>query len=129
MSTKKPCGHPSWVIGSKLTFLNQYSDDWQKAVDISLNHAGHFYDVVTKHFIKKHGWHFDRWSDVDDIVKLDQATMDDKDSQEGLSEEEVEKRNKYFRDLRDVRHAFFGNWQHLTLNILGDSFVVSQLSQ
>jgi hypothetical protein len=41
-STKKPHGQPSWVTGMKLQFLDQYSNDWQKAVDTGLGAAGNF---------------------------------------------------------------------------------------
>jgi hypothetical protein len=60
---KGPCGHPSWVVGTKLTFLSQYSADWLKATNISLVATGKFYTKVTKCFIKKYGWYFDCWTD------------------------------------------------------------------
>ena len=108
MSAKKPRGHPSWVTGTKLTFLDRYSDDWQKAIDMGLTQAGIFYDRVTKRFINRFGWHFDRWSDPEDDSDIDEATLNNEDPQDGLSTEELEKRNKYFRELQDVRYAFFG---------------------
>lgn len=109
MSTKKPRGRPSWVTGTKLTFLERYSEDWQKAIDMGLTQAGIFYDRVTRRFIKRFGWFFDRWSDPEDDPDIDEAALDDEDPQDGLSMEEVEKRNKYFHELRDVRFAFFGH--------------------
>lgn len=97
----RTCGRPSWVFGTKLTFLSQYSDDWRQATDKGLVAAGNFYTKVTKRFIKKYGWDFDHWTDKV-CVDLDPDTMDDDETQEGLSEQEVNKRHEYFRALRGV---------------------------
>lgn len=97
----RPRGRPTWVSGTKLVFLEQYGGDWQKATDTSLVVAGKFYTKVTKRFIKKYGWHFDRWADKN-CPDPDPATIDEDDSQEHLTADEVLKRNKYFRELRGV---------------------------
>ena len=108
-STKKPRGRPSWVTGTKLDFLDHYSEDWQKSVDKGSGPAGLFYTKVTKRFIKKYGWYFDRWLGNDDVPDPEESTIDDEDSQDGVSPEEVAKRNVYYVDLRAVRHVpFFG---------------------
>jgi hypothetical protein len=98
---KGPCGCPSWVVGTKFTFLNQYSEDWQKATDQGVVIAGRFYTQITKRFIKKYGWHFNRWEDKD-CEDLDEETMDDEDSHEGVGNEECEQRLAYYEQLREV---------------------------
>lgn len=94
-------GRPSWVTGTKLTFLDRYADEWQKATDEGLVEAGKFYTRITKHFIKKYGWHFDRWSDKQ-CPDPDPATIDNDEPQDGLTSDEVAARNEYFRKLRRV---------------------------
>lgn len=94
-------GRPSWVSGTKLTFLSKYSDEWQEATDTSLVVAGRFYTRVTKRFIKKYGWHFDRWTDKE-CPDLDPDTIDDDDDQQGLTDEEISKRSQYYREMRGV---------------------------
>ena len=44
----RPRGRPTWVSGTKLAFLSQFSSDWQCATDTSLVAAGKFYTKVTK---------------------------------------------------------------------------------
>jgi hypothetical protein len=105
-STKKPRGHPSWVTGTKLEFLDQYSVDWQTAIDKGTHAAGLFYTKITKCFIKKYGWDFNRWSSSDEVPDPDESTINDEDSQEGLSDDEVTKQNEYFHDLREVRFSY-----------------------
>jgi len=95
-------GHPSWVSGSKLAFLSQYSADWQKATDTSLVAASQFYMTITKHFIKKYGWGFDRWTDKDCLDPNPDTINDDDDDQETLTEQESTKRNEYFRATRGI---------------------------
>jgi hypothetical protein len=102
-STKKPCGQPSWVTGTKLQFLDQYSNDWQKAVDTGLGAAGTFYTKVTKRFIKKYSWNFDRWKSPDDVPDPDEGTIDDDEADDGLSEDELTRRSTYYHELREVR--------------------------
>lgn len=94
-------GRPTWVSGSKFIFLDQYVEDWQRATDTGPGGASIFYTKVTKRFIKKYGWFFDRWSDKD-CPDLDPATIDDEDSQHGLSNEEIEKRHTYYSEMRVV---------------------------
>jgi hypothetical protein len=105
-SGKNPRGRRTWVTGTKLIFLDQYSPDWQQAVDAGVVQAGAFYTKVAKHFIKKYGWHFNRWTDSDDVQELDEATLDDEEPQDGLTDEEVTERNKYFHELRAVRDLY-----------------------
>lgn len=100
----RPRGRPSWVSGTKLTFMERYVADWQKATDTSLAAAGHFYTKVAKGFIKKYGWHFDRWTDKDCPDPDPESTDDDDDDQEGLSDDEILKRQKYYRDMRGVSY-------------------------
>lgn len=90
-----------WVTGSKYTFLNQFAADWQEATDQGLVAAGRFYTKVTKRFIKKYGWGFDRWTDKI-CPDPDPDTLDQDDSQEGLSEDDIIERQKYYRDMRGV---------------------------
>jgi hypothetical protein len=105
-STKKQRhGHPTWVTGNKFMFPDQYGAEWQKATDTSLVVAGKFYTTVTKRFIKKFGWHFNCWTDKE-CPDLDPATQDEDDSQDGLSEDEIAKRQAYYRELCNV-HALF----------------------
>jgi hypothetical protein len=103
MSTtaKRTRGRPSWVTGTKLVFLEQYAEQWQKATDTNLVAAGHFYTKVTRRFIKKYGWHFNRWTDKD-CPDPDPATIDEDDTQDRLTKEEAVKRNEYYQDLRAV---------------------------
>lgn len=110
--SNRPRGRPSWVSGSKLIFLERYAADWQKATDSSLVAAGHFYTKVAKHFIKKYGWHFDRWVDKE-CPDPDPETIDD-DDQEELSDDEVAKRQKYFRDIRGVSCTIQVWIEHMT---------------
>lgn len=95
-------GRPSWVTGSKLAFLNRYAEEWQKAVDTSPLIAGQFYTRVTKRFIKQYGFFFDRWLGSENIELLDNEALDEEESQEGLSQEDVIKRHAYYIDLREV---------------------------
>lgn len=99
---KKARGRPTWVTGTKFIFLDQYAREWKQATDAGLAAAGSFYTKVAKLFIKKYGWFFDRWADKicpdPDVNALD----DDDDDQAGLPNDEIEKRNKYFQELRSV---------------------------
>lgn len=116
----RPRGRPTWVSGTKHAFLSQYSSDWQSATDTNVVAAGKFYTKVTKRFIKKYGWGFDRWTDKD-CPDPNPATIDDDDSQDGLTEDEIAKRQQYFRDMRAVS-IFCSVWQlevelaHMTYN-------------
>lgn len=103
MSTtaKRTRGRPSWVTGTKLAFLGQYAEQWQKATDTNLVAAGHFYTKVTQRFIKKYRWNFNRWTDKD-CPDPDLETIDEDNTQAGLTKEEVAKRNEYYQDLRAV---------------------------
>ena len=104
LADKRPLrGRPTWVSGTKLVFLGQYADDWQKATDTGLAAAGVFYTKVAKRFIKKYGWHFDRWTDKV-CPDPDPATIDEDDSQDGLSNEEIAKRHEYYREIRSVSY-------------------------
>lgn len=94
-------GRPSWVVGTKLDFLVQYSGDWQTATDGGLVSAGRFYTKVTKRFIKKYGWFFDRWADKN-CPDPDPVTIDEDSTEDDLTDEEVTKRQEYFRAMRGV---------------------------
>lgn len=102
-SNNRSRGRPSWVSGSKLAFLSQYSIDWQTATDTGLVAAGQFYTNITKRFIKKYGWDFDRWTDKE-CPDPNPDTIDDDEDHETLTEEESTKRNEYFRTMRGVSH-------------------------
>ena len=41
-SDKGPRGQPSWVVGTKFVFLDQYSKDWQRATDQGVVVTGRF---------------------------------------------------------------------------------------
>lgn len=101
---KGPRGRPSWVVGTKFIFLDQYADDWLKATDQGVVVAGRFYTKITKHFIKKYGWHFNRWEDKE-CDDLDEETMDDEDLHEDVDNEECVLRSVYYNQLREV-HTF-----------------------
>lgn len=96
-------GRPTWVSGTKLTFLEQYSSDWQNATDMGVDAAGQFYTRITKRFIKKYGWGFDRWADKV-CPDPEPNTIDDDDSQDGLTVDEIMKRQEYFREMRGVSY-------------------------
>jgi len=100
-SDKGPRGRPSWVVGTKFVFLNQYSEDWQSATDQGVVAAGRFYTKITKRFIKKYGWHFNRWEDKE-CADLDEETIDDEESDPDLDNEELAQRLKYYKELREV---------------------------
>ena len=102
---KGPRGRPSWVVGTKLAFLDQYSEDWLRATDQGLVVTGKFYTKITKHFIKKYGWHFNRWEDKE-CEDLDEDTMDDEDLHEGVDNEEIALRLAYYNELREVGSTF-----------------------
>lgn len=87
-------------------FLSHYADDWQKATDGGLIKAGKFYTWITKHFIKKYGWHFDRWSDQM-CPDPDPATINEDKPQDGLTNDEIIARNEYFQKMRGVSKLFF----------------------
>lgn len=97
-------GRPTWVSGSKLIFLSQYADDWQRCTDTGPVQAGIFYTKVAKRFIKKYGWHFDQWTDKE-CPDPDPATINNDDSQDGLSTEEIAKRHKYYSQIRNVNSS------------------------
>lgn len=101
-AAKKIRGRPSWATGSKLTFLKQYAEDWQKAIDAGLPVAGQFYTKVTKRFIRQYGFFFNRWEERNDLEILDSEALDEEFTQNGLSEDEVAKRHAYYVDLREV---------------------------
>jgi hypothetical protein len=100
-SDKGPRGRPSWVVGTKFVFLNKYSEDWQRATDEGVVVAGRFYTKITKCFIKKYGWHFNRWEDKE-CVDLDEETIDDEVSDPDIDNEELAKRLLYYKELREV---------------------------
>jgi hypothetical protein len=100
-SDKGPRGRPSWVVGTKFVFLNQYSEDWLRATDQGVVVAGRFYTKITKRFVKKYGWHFNRWEDKE-CEDLDEDTMDDEDLHEGVDNEEIVLRSAYYKELREV---------------------------
>ena len=100
-SDKGPHGHPSWVVGTKFVFLNQYSEDWQRATDQGVIVASRFYTKITKRFIKKYGWHFNRWEDKE-CMDLDEKTIDDEEAYEGTDNEETTRRSLYYKELREV---------------------------
>jgi hypothetical protein len=104
-SDRGPRGRPSWVVGTKFVFLNQYSEDWQRATDQGVVVAGRFYTKITKRFIKKYGWHFNRWEDKD-CMDLDEETIDDEEAYEGTDNEEIEQRALYYKELREVSGTF-----------------------
>lgn len=107
-SNRGPRGRPSWVVGTKLVFLDQYSADWQLATDQGLVVAGKFYTKVTKRFIKKYGWHFDRWQDKQ-CADLDQETIDDDEVEEDVENVERERRSAYYNQLREVSASIYGH--------------------
>jgi hypothetical protein len=103
---KGPHGRPSWVTGTKFTFLNQYSEDWQKATDEGVIVAGRFYTKITKCFIKKYGWHFDRWEDKE-CNDVDEESLDDEDLEDGVDNEELKLRTAYYRQMREVNISIY----------------------
>lgn len=112
--SRGPRGRPSWVVGTKFIFLNQYSADWQQATDQGVVATGHFYTKVTKHFIKKYGWHFDRWQDWE-CADLDEATMDDDEVGEDVDNAECEWQSAYYNQLRDV--SGFHLWTRVRITL------------
>lgn len=60
--------------------------------------AGIFYTKIAKRFIEKYGWYFDRWKD-NDCPDQDPARIDEDDSQNGLSNEEIAKIHEYYREI------------------------------
>jgi hypothetical protein len=44
---------------------------------------------VTKHFIEKYSWNFNRWKSPDDIPDPDKGTIDDNEADDGLSKDEL----------------------------------------
>lgn len=98
---KGPRGRPSWVTGTKFTFLNQYSEDWRKATDEGVVIAGRFYTTITKRFIKKYGWHFNRWEDKE-CNDIDEESLDDEEPDDGVDNEERERRAAYYGQMREV---------------------------
>lgn len=89
----------AWACGSKLTLFTSASEEWQRAKDA--NSVGIFYTNMTKKFIAKYGWHFD-WKL--DKVCPDPSPEDWQDIMDhtGLTDAEIEKRNKYYTKLRTV---------------------------
>jgi hypothetical protein len=100
-SDKGPRGRPSWVVGTKFVFLSQYSEDWRMATDHGVVVAGRFYTKITKRFIKKYGWHFNRWEDKE-CADLDEETIDDEESDPDIDNEELAQRSLYYKELREV---------------------------
>lgn len=96
-----PRGRPSWVVGTKLAFLDQYSADWQRATDEGVVVAGRFYTRITKCFIKKYGWHFNRWEDKE-CDDLHEDTIDDDEIEEDVDNDERERRSAYYNQMREV---------------------------
>jgi hypothetical protein len=107
-------GRPTWVTGTKFVFLDQYASEWKEATDAGLGPAGKFYTKVAKHFIKKYGWYFDRWSDKDCPDPNPDTLDDDSDDHEhqGLSNDELVKRNQYYHDLRNVSFVYMAQNGH-----------------
>lgn len=102
MSDSRPRGRPSWVTGSKLKFLTQFSDEWQRAKDQGPNAVGVFYTNVTKRFVSQYGWHFNRWEDkICKPADDDDAWVNITDHGD-LDQEEITCRRQYFQDLRAV---------------------------
>lgn len=95
---KDPRGRKSWVTGPAYDFLAPTAEQWQQARDLGLGAAGIFYTQVTKRFIKKFGWDFDR----KELTNSPEDALDDEDSQEGVGDEEIEERNTDYKKLRRV---------------------------
>lgn len=102
MSDTRIRGRPSWVTGTKLTFLTKFSEQWQRAKDQGPNAVGIFYTNVTKQFVSQYGWHFDRWTDKVCDVPDEDAWINITEQSADLDQEEAVKRRKYFQDLRVV---------------------------
>lgn len=100
-----PRGRPSWVSGSKLVFLLQFSAEYHAARDAGLVAAGLFYTGVTKKFISKYGWGFDRWTDKE-CPDPDQDAWLDVNDYANLEPGEAAQRRDYYRGLREVSDIF-----------------------
>lgn len=94
-------GRKSWVFGFKLALFLCYTVEWQRARDAGVDAAGEFYTNLTKIFISLYGWHHNRWLDKV-IGEVDVAIWQTIGQDTDLTPEEVDKRRKYFVDLRKV---------------------------
>jgi hypothetical protein len=93
-------GRISWVSGTKFKFLDDRSAQWQECLDGGSSST--FYNFITCLWIKKYGWFFDHWSDLDEDTP--DPENDELDFEEGLSadEESLQKRDEYFSAMRLV---------------------------
>ncbi|KAF7969250.1 hypothetical protein HWV62_27834 [Athelia sp. TMB] len=98
-SVKGLRGRKSWACGSVRTFLCAGLSDWQQARDSGRGPVGIFYTNITKKFIAKYGWYWDPTVDKECPDPTDDEWANIRDHT-GLNEEEVQRRNTYFRELR-----------------------------
>ncbi|KAF7983599.1 hypothetical protein HWV62_20501 [Athelia sp. TMB] len=99
---KRAVGRPTWVYGTKLRLFQVHSKEWSEAKDKGSAAVGTFYTNLTKIFIACYGWHFDyKESDLDhDCVEPTKDIWSAVTDTNGLDQSEVDKRLKYYQDLR-----------------------------
>ena len=104
---KKIPGEGSWVKGSKLLLVNAYMDQWQSVYG-DLPKAGKFYDRITLIWVTMYGYDLPREVDgprlcePDDVPAGTFPTFD-----VSVPKEEVTRRIKIYKGIRDVRTYFF----------------------
>lgn len=99
-------GRVTWATGTKFKFLDSHATQWQHSLDD--NTSSQFYSSVARLWIKKYGWFFDHWSDLENDTEG--TVEDDLDFADGASsEDELEKCREYFDAMRTVHMlSFFG---------------------
>lgn len=119
---KKGQGRSTWATGTKFKFLDARATEWQESLDN--NSSTSFYTSVTWLWVKKYGWYFDYWSDLEEDVQ--DPGDDDLEFADGAdSEEELMKCNNYFDAMRVVRIVSFFGCCKVFVNLPAHTTVVS----
>jgi hypothetical protein len=100
-SPAKP-GKVGWVHGTKLPFFQAHKDEFLAATEIK--GTGAFYEKIAHLYLAKYGYNLDWHEDL----HSDQDVADDVDPTEdvnSLDPEEAERRNMFFKKLKQVRDS------------------------
>ncbi|KAG1903422.1 uncharacterized protein F5891DRAFT_977985 [Suillus fuscotomentosus] len=122
---KKGQGCSTWATRTKFKFLDACATEWQESLDN--NSSTSFYTSVTRLWVKKYGWYFDYWSDLEEDIE--DPADDDLDFADGADgKEELTKCNNYFdvmhvwyhHHYRKAQTAITNNNMEMALNTLGN---------
>ncbi|KAF7969798.1 hypothetical protein HWV62_25977 [Athelia sp. TMB] len=103
--SSKP-GKKSWISGTKARFLQSHNEAWVSATNRGSDAARSFYSDVTKLWIKKYGWHFDRNGDLEEDTP-DPTQESLLEPEEAVDDEEAERRKEYYSKMRECIRSYY----------------------